>query len=82
MTAPALRRLSITGLLLVRDDVALQLEAVGGGKAFLIDIDLDGDRHARQRTDVFAARDRRIDGRGLRQHIVRPMVDHGVDRRD
>ena len=70
MTAPALRRLSITGLLLLRDGVALQLQPVGGGKALLVDIDLHGDRHARERADVFAPRDRGIDGGRLRQHVV------------
>ena len=63
----------------LRDGIALQLEAVGGGKAFLIDIDLDGNRHPRQRAHIIAARDRGIDGGGLRQHVRRPMVDHGVD---
>ena len=48
------------------DHVALQFKAVGGGKPFLIDIDLDGDRHARQRTQVLVRCDRRIDGAGLR----------------
>ena len=61
------------------DDIALQLQAVGGGEPFLIDIDLDGQRHARQRTDIFVARDRRIDGPGLRQYIGGPMLNHGVD---
>jgi hypothetical protein len=64
-----------------RDDVALQFQAVGAGKPFLIDVDLDRDRHARQRTQVFVATDRRIDGTGLRQHICRPVVGDGVDRR-
>ena len=32
------------------DDVALQLQPVGGGKALLVDIDLYRNRHARQRT--------------------------------
>ena len=65
----------------LRDHVALQLQPVGGGKAFLVDIDLDRDRHAAKRTGILAARDRGIDGRGLRQHVRRPVVDHGVDLR-
>jgi hypothetical protein len=64
-----------------RDHVALQFDAVGGGKTRLVDIDLDGNRHAGKRAQVFLAGDRRIDGVGLRQHILRTMVDHGVDRR-
>ena len=65
----------------LRDDIALQLEAVGGGKAFLVDIDLHRDGHAGQRPGILAARDRRIDGGGLRQHLGRLVVDHGVDLR-
>ena len=61
------------------DGVALQLQPVGGGKAFLVDIDLHRDRHAAERTGVFAARDGGIDGGSLRQHVLRPVVDHGVD---
>ncbi len=64
------------------NDIALKLEAVGGGETFLIDIDLDGNGHAGERADVFVPRDRRIDGRGLCQHIFGTMVDDGVDRRD
>ena len=43
------------GIIALRDGVALQLEPVGGGKAFLVDIDLHRDRHAAEGTCVFAA---------------------------
>ena len=43
------------------NDIALKLEAVGGGEALLIDIDLDSNGHAAERADVFVARDRRVD---------------------
>ena len=82
MTAPALLKLSITGLLLRRDRVALQFQPVGVGKALLVDIDFHRDRHAGERADVLVARDRGIDGCGLRQHVFRAVIDHGVDRRD
>jgi hypothetical protein len=59
--------------------VALQLDAVGGSETFLVDVDLDGDRHAGQRAHIFVARDRCIDRRRLRQHFLRAMVDHGID---
>ena len=61
------------------DDVALKFQAVGSGKPLLIDIDLDGDRHARQRAQVLLRCDRRIDGAGLRQHICRPVIDDGIN---
>ena len=63
----------------LRDDIALQLEAVGGGKAFLVDIDLHRNRHARERPGVLAAPDRGVDGGRLRQHLGRLVVDDGVD---
>ena len=63
----------------LRDGVALQLQPVGGGKAFLVDIDLHRDRHAAERAGVFAAPDGGIDGGSLRQHVLRPVVDHGID---
>jgi hypothetical protein len=61
------------------DGIALQLEPVGGGKARLVDIDLHRDRHAAERSGVFAAPDGGIDGGSLRQDVLRPVVDHGVD---
>jgi len=65
----------------LRDHVALQFQAVGGGKTLLVDVDLDGDRHARQRAGIFATRDRRVDAACLRQYIFRPVVDDRVDFR-
>jgi hypothetical protein len=61
------------------DGVALQLEPVGGGKAFLVDIDLHRHRYATKRAGVLAAPDRGIDGGSLRQHVLGPVVDHGID---
>ncbi len=63
------------------DRLAQQLQPVGGGKSFLIDIGLYRDRHARERANILAARDCRVDGRGLLEHFVRPVVHHGVDFR-
>ena len=48
-------------------------------KPCLVDIGLHGDRHARKRTQVLVARDRGIDGSGLRQHVVGAVIDHGID---
>ena len=62
-----------------RDGVALQLQPVGGGKAFLVDIDLHRNGHAAERSGVFAAPDGGIDGGSLRQDVLRPVVDHGID---
>jgi hypothetical protein len=67
------------GTVAARDRITLQLEAVGGSESGLIDIDLDRDGYPRQHTGIFTPRDRRIDRRGLRQHIFRPMIDHRID---
>jgi hypothetical protein len=61
------------------DRVALQRQAIGGGKAFLVDIDLHRDRHAREYTGILTPRDRGVDGRRLLHHIVGLVIDHGVD---
>ncbi len=67
------------GVVALCNGVALQLQPVGGGKAFLVDIDLHRNRHAAERSGVFTAPDGGIDGGSLRQHVLRPVVDHGVD---
>ena len=82
MTAPALRRLSITGLLVFAMTSRCSLRPLVVAKPCLVDIDLHRDRHARERPGILAARDRRIDGGGLRQHLGRLVIDHGVDLRD
>jgi hypothetical protein len=63
------------------DDIALQLEAIGGGKTDLVYIDLHRHRHAGQCADIFTARDRCVDGGSLRQHVLGTVVDHGIDFR-
>ena len=59
------------GAVLLRDQVLLQAQAVGGGVALLVGIHLDGDRHAGERAGVLAARDGGVDRGGLGQHVVR-----------
>lgn len=66
-------------IVLARDDIALELQAVGGGKAFLVDIGLDGDGHAGEHAGVLPASDGGIDGISLPEDVVRPVVDHRVE---
>ena len=64
-----------------RDAILAQRHAVGCGEPGLIEVDLDGDRNAGERSRVVAAGDRRVDRGGLPKDIVGPAVDHGVQRR-
>ncbi|ETN82389.1 hypothetical protein NECAME_17732 [Necator americanus] len=65
----------------LRDQILLQTRAVGRGEARLVDVDLRGDGHARERPRVFAARNRRVDLVGLLEDPFGPVVDHRVDQR-
>ncbi|MGY3456822.1 hypothetical protein ACVWW5_002272 [Bradyrhizobium sp. LM3.4] len=66
-------------VVLARDQVALEFQAVGGGKALLVDIGLDGDGHAGQHAGVFPPGNGGIDGISLPEHVLRPMIDHGIE---
>ncbi|MGY4356882.1 hypothetical protein ACVW0J_003375 [Bradyrhizobium sp. i1.7.7] len=66
-------------IVLARDQVALEFQAVGGGKAFLVDIGLDGDGHAGEHTGIVSPGDGGIDGISLLEHVLRPVVDHRVE---
>ena len=79
MTAPALRRLSITGLLVAAITSRWSLSPLVVAKPSWSILTLTVTGTPASGPDVFPARDRRIDGGGLRQHIVGPVVDHGVD---
>ncbi|KAG1258414.1 hypothetical protein G6F65_015584 [Rhizopus arrhizus] len=63
------------------NQVFLQGDAIGGGVARLVYIDLHGDGYARKDAGVFPARQRGIHGRSLRQYIFRTVIDHRVDCR-
>jgi hypothetical protein len=64
----------------LRNEVSLRRQAVGGGVAGLVHVDLGGDGHAGQRAGIVAAGDRLIDRPRLRQHVLRPVFDDGVER--
>ena len=63
------------------DPFFLQVHAVAGREAYLVDVYLDGNRHARERSGIIAARQRRIDSARTGQNLVGSMVDDRVDRR-
>ncbi len=65
----------------LRDKVALQAQSVGGGETCLVGQNLDRNRHACERAHVVAARHGRVHRIGLRERIVRTVIDHGVDER-
>ncbi len=78
MTAPDLRRLSITGLLLFAMASRCSFSPLVVA-SLVVHIDLHRDRpRARADRDLRHA-DGDIDGGSLRQHVLGPVVDHGVD---
>ncbi len=56
-------------------------DAVGGGMAALVDVDLDGHRHAVQRAERLAPCPRRVGGIGGGQRLGVHALHHGVERR-
>lgn len=80
ITAPALRRLSTTGLLTVAITSFCNVTPLVVAKPARVHIDLDRHRHARERAGVFAARQSLVHLGRLRQRILGPVIDHGVDQ--
>jgi hypothetical protein len=67
------------GTVLRGHEVALQAQPVGRRVTLLVGVHLHGHRHARERAEAFPPRPRGVDRVRLRHHVVRAVLDHGVD---
>jgi hypothetical protein len=59
----------------------LNLQPVSGGKSLLVNIDLHRHGHAGQHAWILAPSDLRIDYSCFREHLGRPVIDHGIELR-
>ena len=77
----SLAQISDHRIILLRNQILLQPEPIGGGIALLIHIYLDGDGHAGERPGILSTRDHGINARGIRERLRWPMIHHGIDLR-
>ena len=66
-------------IVLLRDQILLQAEPIGGGIALLVHIHLDGNGHASKRSGILTTRDHGINARGIGECFLWPVIHNGID---